>query len=133
MDDTSSPDVFEKLKQFQVMLESNRLSSEEMLHEIRMMNFKLRPLSGEIAELDFSNEGFLHALWKLGKLDELFRREFGSLHEDDRELFFRLVDEMRLKLQYELNRATVWHKDMPDKKRPQYEVEIIKDLVRHTN
>src|SRR5690606_33448009 len=98
-------DLYEKIKLFQQRTISNTPTVEEMMSEVRMMNFKVRPVYGNISKLNLSNREFINALWSLGKLDEFFKDEFPNVEDEDREIFFKLVDDMRVSLQQQLNRA----------------------------
>ena len=92
-----------------------------------MMNFKLRPLSGNVSDLDFSNLDFIDALWSLGKLDEFFRDEYNNVEEDEKDAFYRLIDDIRLNFQQQLNKANIAAIDFEESPKQMFEVEIIKD------
>ncbi|QQS44360.1 hypothetical protein IPM65_02045 [Candidatus Roizmanbacteria bacterium] len=120
-------DLFEKIRDFQLTILSKKPASQEMMHEVRMMNFKLRPLSGNVSELDFSNFDFIDALWSLGKLDEFFREEYNNVSDDEKDAFYRLVDDIRFNFQQQLNKANIASIDFEESPKHMFEVEIIKD------
>ncbi len=125
-------DLYEKIKLFQQRTISNTQTVEEMMSEVRMMNFKVRPVYGNISKLNLSNREFINALWSLGKLDEFFKDEFPNVEDEDREIFFKLVDDMRVSLQQQLNRA--YNTDeSPKSEKLFFEIEIYKENVSQVN
>lgn len=125
-------DLYERIKLFQQRTFSNKPSRDEMISEVRMMNFKVRPVYGNITKLDFNNNDFLNALWSLGKLDEFFKEEFPNVEDEDREIFFQLVDDMRVSLQKKLNTAYSL-KESPKQEKTVFEIEIYKDNLSQIN
>jgi len=100
---------------------------EEMYEEIRMMRFKIKPISGDVSLLQLKNQGLIEALWSLGKLDEVFQKEYKKLSGDQKEVFFRLFDNLYQQFQDQLNKINV----NPEVKSnlPQIlEMEIFKDI-----
>lgn len=80
---------------------------EKMYEEIRMMRFKIKPISGDISLLQLKNRGLIETLWGLGKLDEVFQTEYDKLANDQKEVFFRLFDNLYQQLQNQLNKINV--------------------------
>lgn len=132
MSDINKTDLYEKIKSFQLKTFSQKPSIEEMIQEVRMMNFKVRPVYGNIAKLDFKNGAFIDALWSLGKLDEFFRDEVVGIEDEEREIFFKIIEEMRASFQKQLNRTQI--SDKTPKGDPTFfEIEIFKDHVSQVN
>lgn len=127
MSSQKKTDAFEKIQDFQKAILSKKPAVAEMIHDVRMMNFKVRPITGDVSDLDFKNPEFIDALWSLGKLDEFFRSEYLELEEHDQDVFFRLVDDMRTNFQQQLNKANIASIEFAEKPRKSFEVEIIKD------
>jgi hypothetical protein len=125
-------DLYERIKLFQQRTLSNSLSVDEMISEVHMMNFKVRPVYGNIGTLDFKNTDFINALWSLGKLDEFFKEEFQNVEDEDREIFFKLVDDMRVSLQQKLNSAYN-RKETPTEDKLFFEIEIYKENLSQVN
>jgi hypothetical protein len=125
-------DLYDRIKLFQQRTLSNKPSVDEMINEVRMMNFKVRPVYGNISKLDFNNNAFIDALWSLGKLDEFFKDEVINIDDQDREVFFKLVDDMRVSLQQQLNRAHLVEKT-PKEEAVFFEIEIFKDNISQIN
>lgn len=128
MADKNNFDLFEKLQLFQHELRSNRPSKQEMIAEVRMMNFRVKPIQGEISQLDFKNSEFLDALWDIGKLDEFFKKELPELAKQEREVFLRLINELRFVFQSKLNQSQLLApKTQPNERYQSYELEIVKN------
>lgn len=74
-----------------------------MMEEVRMMKFKVRPVQGDIGEFNLKNGKLLEAVWSLGKLDELFQKEYDNLSFKEKKVFMRIFDGLYQRLQSELN------------------------------
>lgn len=125
-------DLYERIKLFQQRTMTNKPTIDEMVSDVRMMNFKVRPVYGNISKLNFKNTDFINALWSLGKLDEFFKEEFPQVEDEDRETFFKLVDDMRVSLQQKLNTAYNTEKTLK-KEKLFFEIEIYKDTLSQVN
>src|SRR3990172_8741130 len=99
---------------------------EKMYEEIRMMRFKIKPISGDISLLQLKNRGLIETLWGLGKLDEVFQTEYEKLATDQKEVFFRLFDNLYQQLQNQLNKINV-HPEVRSNLPQILEMEIFKD------
>ena len=100
---------------------------EKMYEEIRMMRFKIRPISGDISLLQLKNHQLIETLWGLGKLDEVFQKEYDKLGNNQKEVFFRLFDNLYDQYQEELNKINV-SKEIRPKLSQVFEMEIFKDF-----
>jgi hypothetical protein len=132
MNNGNKTDLYERIKLFQQRTLTNKPSKDEMISEVRMMNFKVRPVYGNISKLDFTNNDFINALWSLGKLDEFFKEEFPQVEDEERDVFFKLVDDMRVSLQQKLNHAYKTKKT-PKENKVFFEIEIYKDTLSQVN
>ena len=74
-------------------------STDEMIADIKMMNFTLRPLSGDIFSLAERQLGLLESLWKIGKIEEIVTRATDSLSADERIVFFNYIDSLEAQMQ----------------------------------
>lgn len=133
MNKSRNADLYERVHMFQQQVLANKPAPAEMYHEVRMMNFKVRPVEGDISQLDFGNKEFIDALWSIGKLDEFFRLEISRISKDEKEAFFRLVDEMRTNFQIQLNKANLASSRLGGSTRSVFEVEIIKEYRSSIN
>ena len=64
-------DVISLLSYYQKTVIANKPSLEIMLDEIKMMNFKIRPLSGDFSFINGMDSKLIEMIWNLGKLDQL--------------------------------------------------------------
>lgn len=103
-------------------------SLDKMYDEIRMMRFKIRPISGDVSLLQFKNSELIEALWGLGKLDEVFQKEYDNLGNDQKEVFFRLFDNLYHQYQEQLNKINI-NKELKPKLSQVFEMEIFKDIT----
>lgn len=114
------------LNDFQKSLESN-LTSKKMYQEIKMMKFKVRPIQGNLTEVNINNQKFVKTLWSLGKLDEFFHKQYHRLTGKKKSLFIKIFDDIYSKYQQELNKINLqWEKNVHE--RHILEVEIYKEI-----
>ncbi|CAN5160426.1 hypothetical protein BH09PAT2_BH09PAT2_01820 [soil metagenome] len=124
---TKKTDVYDAIKRFQQTTLSNKPSVEQMVYEVRLMNFKIRPVTGNISTINFHNSDLIDALWSLGKLDEFFRQEIKNISMKDQDAFMRMVNEIRWNYQEQLNRVRLIHTDPSLEDMPAFEAEIFKE------
>ena len=91
------------------------------------MRFKIRPISGDVSLLQLKNHQLIETLWGLGKLDEVFQNEYEKLGSDQKEVFFRLFDNLYLQYEDQLNKINI-NKEIKPKLSQVFEMEIFKDL-----
>ncbi len=127
----NSADVFDMIANFQLNVLNKKPSNEQMYDEVRLMRFKIRPLNGEIAMLDLSNSGFIEMLWGLGKLDEFYQGHIEKLPPNERQIFFRIFDELYQKFQQELNKVNLKREEINPNS--SFEMEIFKDRSKKFN
>lgn len=72
-------------------VEDVHLPLQTMLDDIKMMQFKIRALGGDISLLTKQDRGFIEAIWKLGKMDEIIMMEAHTLSVDEQKIFFRYM------------------------------------------
>ncbi len=116
-------DIFTNLKK----VLNAKPSMGEMFEDVRMMRFKIKPISGDISLLHLKNYHLIETLWSLGKLDEMFQREYKTLTKDQKDVFFKIFDNLYQQFQDQLNRISV----SPEKKSNishSLEMEIFKDV-----
>ncbi len=95
-------DIASLLSQYQQAVVLNKPTLAIMLDEIKMMNFKIRPLSGDVSLIRAMDSKFIEMVWNLGKLDQLYREKQQYLKLKDRELFMKFFESMHEKFQKEL-------------------------------
>ena len=94
------------------------------------MSFKIRPVAGDISLLNFKNQQLIEVLWGLGKIDDFFRKEFRRLRIHEKKTFFKLVGQMRGKLETQLNKINF---RKPIETPQAIEMEIVKEYPRKKN
>ena len=122
----NSKDVVEILSNLKKAL-GVRPPLEKMYEEIRMMRFKIKPISGDIFLIQLKNQRLIETLWSLGKLDDVFQKEYKMLDSEQKETFFRLFDNLYQQFQDQLNKINI--KPEVRSTLPQVlEMEIFKDM-----
>lgn len=100
-------DALQLLEVFQKSVLQNKPPFEEMINEIRMMKFKIKPLQGDFSRVNFNDHELIEILWSLGKMDEFFQARFSSLKVGERNTFFTYFDSLQKKLQGDLNKLNL--------------------------
>lgn len=108
MKDKNSKDVLKIFDDFQKMID-NKPSAKKMYEEVQMMKFKVHPVQGDISAFNLKNNQLIETLWSLGKLDELFQKEYRRLTPREKNIFFRIFDGLYQKFQQELNKVSLKH------------------------
>lgn len=119
-------DVLEIINNFQRSLNKTP-SVKKMYDEVKMMKFKIKPIQGNLTEVNLNNQEFVKTLWSLGKLDEFFQREFYRLSAKNKHLFIRIFDDLYEKYQDDLNKVNLQWEKVPHKEQS-LEVEIFKEI-----
>jgi hypothetical protein len=121
-----SIDPIEKLTFFQRDVLNKKPTITAMIDDVRMMRFKIRPIQGDISQLDIKNEHFIEILWSLGKLDEFYNAQIRKLPEKQKTVIFPLFDGMYQKFQKELNDINLKQEHINDIPNG-FEIEIFKE------
>lgn len=98
-------DVFNLITRLQKIL-SRKPSQDQMLKEVQMMKFKIRPVLGDVSLLNFKNLQLIETLWGLGKLDDFFHKESKRVAGSDQKTFFQIMSQIRGKLETQLSRIS---------------------------
>ena len=117
--------IINLLRDFQTSLD-NRPDMDTMYKEVSMMNFKIRPVQGDIALLDLKNSQLVELLWKLGRLDEFYQQEYGRLNFKQREVFGRFFDNLHGQFQKQLSRLNLKTEQVTGGT-PVFEMEIFRE------
>jgi len=124
-------DIVSIFQNFQMEVLNRKPTHNQMFDEIRMMRFKVRPVTGDISALDFDNTTFIETLWSLGKLDEFFHSTVDDLDKAEKQVFFRLFDDLYQDYHERLNdiniRADKFSQDFA------FEVEIYREKGNNGN
>ena len=100
-------DVLGILHDFQETLVENKPTLQEMYEQIRMMRFKVRPVHGDVSLINLADVKLIEALWNLGKLEEMYRRELIFVSRQDKKVFSRFFDHFNQHFQKELNKISL--------------------------
>lgn len=100
-------DALQLLEVFQKSVLQNKPSLEEMISEIRMMKFKIKPLQGDFSRVNFNDHTLIEILWSLGKMDEFFQSRFSSIKVGQRGTFYHYFDSLQKKFQDDLNKLNL--------------------------
>jgi hypothetical protein len=101
-----------------------------MIKDLSVMNFKVRPVSGDISKLKFDNPDFVYALWSLGKLEEFTSDQIKDLVDDEIDIFFKMIDTLRLGLEQKMGQASFPKALRRGHKKEKFEIEIIKEVAK---
>lgn len=122
----NNSDIVELITHFQRTTLDNKPNFHQMFDEIRMMQFKIKPLNGDISLLNLKNQDFIGILWSLGKLDEFFQLQYRKVSSKKKDLFLRLFDEIHEKFQEQLNTLSL-KPERVEETSPTFEMEIFKE------
>ena len=100
-------DPVEAIGRMQKTLQAQKPPLERMYKEVQMMQFKVRPVQGDILSLNIKNKQFIEALWSLGKLEELFQKEYKNLPKRKQDVFFNMFDTMHRRYQDQLSNLDI--------------------------
>lgn len=124
----SRKDIFAVIVEFEEKTVRNKPTLLVMKEEVRMMDFKIRPVQGDLSTLDLTSSKFIEALWCIGKLDELFQSTVYRYNEHDRELFSQFATSLQSKYTQELQHIMVADAAVYDQT-PQVEIEIYRETA----
>ena len=97
-----------------------------MWAEVCMMKFKIRPVMGDISSLNFHNNNLIELMWSLGKLDDFFHQEYKKLSNSQKDIFFKIFEDLHEQFQSELNALNL-NRNVADSVNPSLEMEIFKE------
>ncbi|MFW5703683.1 MAG: hypothetical protein ACOCXQ_02515 [Patescibacteria group bacterium] len=127
-------DVVQMFTDFQNQVLEKKPSFPDMCSDVRMMRFRVRPVHGDISELNFQNYAFIEALWSLGKLDQFFIETVDSLNKKERSVFFSLFDRLYQQYQSKLNHINLKSDRYDEEKTTNgFEVEIFRERFSKSN
>lgn len=119
-------DLVDSLKNMQKIL-TNRPQYKEMLAEVQMMRFKIKPIMGNITEINLQDLQLIEILWSLGKLEEFFKRDYDRIPVKQRGSFLRIFDSIRGQLQENLGQLNI-RQNNPQSTSRLIEMEIVKEI-----
>lgn len=76
-------------------------AKQTMIADLKMMNFKIRPLSGDLFSLSTTPDmAFLLSLWRIGKIEEIVKTALQTLDDIEMESFFDYLEWLEERLQH---------------------------------
>lgn len=96
---SSKTTALDLIKKISMEVEQKIPSHIEMMNDIKMMNFKIHPVSGDIFSITRKEIGFIESLWKLGKIEEMMTDKMEMLDDSEKDVFYSYLDEMQMKTQ----------------------------------
>lgn len=99
----STHDMLRLFKSFKKNVLDNKPAHAQMITEVRMMKFKVRPLQGDISKLNFSNQVFVETIWQLGKMDDFIEKHSTKIDKQQEHAFFHYFEGMYQQLQDKLS------------------------------
>jgi len=99
----STPDMLVLFKDFKKDVLDNKPRHEQMINEVRMMKFKVRPLQGDISKLNFSDKTFVEVIWQLGKMDDFIEKYISKIDKHQEQAFHYYFEGMYKQLLEKLN------------------------------
>ncbi|OGK57033.1 hypothetical protein A3J15_01560 [Candidatus Roizmanbacteria bacterium RIFCSPLOWO2_02_FULL_38_10] len=70
-----------------------------MLTDIKYMNYRIRPIGGDIFILAGKHDHLLRSLWKLSKIEEAVVHAANTLDDKQRDVFFDYIDSFENQMQ----------------------------------
>jgi NCAIR mutase (PurE)-related protein len=99
----TTPDILRLFKNFKADVLDKKQSHEQMVKDVYMMKFKIKPLQGDISKLNFSNTTFVETIWQLGKMDDFIEKHLHKIDKKQERAFFHYFEGMYKQLQNTLN------------------------------
>ncbi len=98
-----APDMLRLFKNFKKDVLDNKPAHEQMINEVRMMKFKVKPIQGDVSKLNFSNQTFVETIWQLGKMDDFIEKHISKIDKQQEHAFYHYFEGMYQQLQEKLS------------------------------
>lgn len=72
-------------------IENTTVDRDQMLSDIKLMNMKIRQLSGNVSFMEHADARIIEGLWRLGKIDQIMSSELPYMEEKERGVFLRYL------------------------------------------
>lgn len=99
----SAPDMLRLFKSFKKDVLDNKPAHDQMINEVRMMKFKVKPIQGDVSKLNFSNQAFVETIWQLGKMDDFIEKHISKIDKQQEHAFYHYFEGMYQQLQEKLS------------------------------
>jgi len=90
-------------KSFKKDVLDNKPAHDQMINEVRMMKFKVKPIQGDVSKLNFSNQAFVETIWQLGKMDDFIEKHISKIDKQQEHAFYHYFEGMYQQLQEKLS------------------------------
>jgi len=128
MRNKSENDIIKEFCLFEDDVIKHKPPMNQMIHEVQMMKFKIKPLQGDFSFLNFSKDSFIESLWSLGKLDEFYRKTYPSVKKQEKAIFLSLFEGFQKAFQEDLKNISLKKMDFKNLPITEYfEMEIYRD------
>jgi len=108
-------------------------SGQRALNEVKMMNFKIHPLSGNLDNSLILNNDFIELLWNLGKAEELFKQFFNKLSPQDKKTFLKMFENFSDILQKKFYFTNFSAEKISSQSSPTLEIEVFRENITIKN
>lgn len=98
-------------------IEETQPPIQTMIEDIKMMQFTIRSVHGDLSFLIKKDHAFVTALWKLGKIDQIISSEVQQLDTEEKKIFFNYMEHQKVSI---VNHT-------PHHQTADFEVEIVKN------
>lgn len=94
--------AMELIKEVRSGVEAKTLTREQMIEEIKMMKFKIRPISGDVFYLITHDMGFLESIWRMGKIEEIVSQSIDKLDAREKDILYKYLDDLEWRAQQKI-------------------------------
>ncbi len=105
----------------------NKPSYEEMLREVRMMNIKIRPIKGDLTNINLYNKKIVELLWSLNKLEGFINDKNLFLKPSEKKILVDFFESLIKKYEREIVKTEI-DKNLLSDKLNIIELEIFKEI-----
>ena len=91
--------VYQLVEKLILEIDQSSPSREQMLTDIKYMNYRIRPIGGDIFILAGKHDHLLRSLWKLSKIEEAVVHAANTLDDKQRDVFFDYIDSFENQMQ----------------------------------
>lgn len=116
--------VLEIINKIKKEIEEVRIPREKMIQELKMMNFKIKPVIGDLFQAAQKQDLFLESLWKIGKIDEIVSFYSDRLSEEEKKVLFQYLE--NFKQTKTINSLPLSEKNLPHEEITVLEVQLYK-------
>lgn len=116
--------VLEIINKIKKEIEEVRIPREKMIQELKMMNFKIKPVIGDLFQAAKKQDLFLESLWKIGKIDKIVSFYIDQLSEEEKKILFQYLE--NFKQTKTINSLPLSEKNSPNEEITVLEVQLYK-------